>query len=70
MRIEKMTADFKLKQSRFKIRDSINHGNIIGKINVNCFFFALSDLFSKTIISFLTFETMKIVVTLSLIFVT
>lgn len=31
MRIEKITADFHLKKSRFRIRDVINHGNIIGK---------------------------------------
>lgn len=35
MRIEKITADFKLKGSRFRIRDVINHNNIIGKFHIN-----------------------------------
>lgn len=30
MRIDRMLVDFKLQKSRFKIRDVINHGNIIG----------------------------------------
>lgn len=30
MRIEKMLVDFKLQKSRFRVRDVINHGNIIG----------------------------------------
>ncbi|XP_050310040.1 circadian clock-controlled protein daywake-like [Anthonomus grandis grandis] len=31
MRVEKMLVDFKLKKSRFRIRDIINHSNIIGE---------------------------------------
>ncbi|GLV39173.1 uncharacterized protein CBL_06224 [Carabus blaptoides fortunei] len=31
MRIEKLAADFKLKTSRFKVRDVINTGNVIGE---------------------------------------
>lgn len=34
MRIERMVVDFKLQKSRFRIRDVINHGNIIGKFNL------------------------------------
>lgn len=30
MKIEKMLIDFKLKKSRFRIRDIQNHGNVIG----------------------------------------
>ncbi|KAK9686892.1 hemolymph juvenile hormone binding protein (JHBP) [Popillia japonica] len=31
MRIERLTVDFKLAKSRFRVRDIINHGNIIGE---------------------------------------
>lgn len=31
MRIDKLAVDFKLKTSRFKVRDVINTGNVIGK---------------------------------------
>lgn len=31
MRIEKMLVDFKLQKSRFRVRDVINHGNILGE---------------------------------------
>ncbi|XP_066159116.1 protein takeout-like [Euwallacea fornicatus] len=31
MKIDKMLVDFKLKKSRFRIRDIINHGNVIGE---------------------------------------
>lgn len=30
MKIDKMLVDFRLKKSRFRIRDIINHGNVIG----------------------------------------
>ncbi|CAH0558251.1 unnamed protein product [Brassicogethes aeneus] len=31
MRIDKMLVDFRLQKSRFRIRDIINHGNVIGE---------------------------------------
>jgi hypothetical protein len=31
MVIDKMLVDFKLQKSRFKVRDTVNHGNIIGE---------------------------------------
>lgn len=31
MKIDKMLVDFRLKKSRFRIRDVINHGNVIGE---------------------------------------
>ncbi|ENN72924.1 hypothetical protein D910_05518 [Dendroctonus ponderosae] len=31
MKIDKMLVDFRLKKSRFRIRDIINHGNVIGE---------------------------------------
>lgn len=31
MKIDQLDVDFKLKKSRFKIRDVINHSNLIGK---------------------------------------
>lgn len=37
MRIEKMLVDFRLQKSRFRVRDVINHGNIIGNLLHNIF---------------------------------
>ncbi|KRT86741.1 hemolymph juvenile hormone-binding protein, partial [Oryctes borbonicus] len=31
MRIERLNVDFKLAKSRFRVRDVVNHGNIIGE---------------------------------------
>lgn len=31
MSIERLLVDFKLKNSRFKVRDTVNHGSVIGK---------------------------------------
>lgn len=31
MAVDKLSADFKLKASRFKVRDTINHGSVIGE---------------------------------------
>jgi exoribonuclease R len=31
MKIEKLLIDFRLQKSRFRVRDNINHGNIIGE---------------------------------------
>lgn len=31
MAVERLLADFKLKSSRFKVRDTVNHGSIIGE---------------------------------------
>lgn len=33
MKIDKMLVDFRLKKSRFRIRDVINHGNVIGEFS-------------------------------------
>lgn len=33
MKVDKMLVDFKLHKSRFRVRDVINHGNIIGKVD-------------------------------------
>lgn len=33
MKIDKMFVDFRFNKSRFRIKDVINHGNVIGKIN-------------------------------------
>lgn len=32
MRVDQMAVDFRLKKSHFRIKDVINHANIIGKI--------------------------------------
>lgn len=34
MMIEKLLIDFKLQKSRFKVKDLVNHGNIIGRIKL------------------------------------
>lgn len=33
MKIDNLLVDFKLQKSKFKIRDQVNHANVIGKFN-------------------------------------
>jgi hypothetical protein len=39
MKIEKLLIDFRLQKSRFRVRDNINHGNIIGECYDTPFYF-------------------------------
>lgn len=32
MSADRMQVDFKLKSARFKVRDTVNHGSVIGKL--------------------------------------
>lgn len=34
MAVERLLADFKLKTSRFKVRDTVNHGSVIGESHI------------------------------------
>lgn len=34
MKVDQMAVDFRLKKSHFRIKDVINHANIIGKIRL------------------------------------
>lgn len=52
MKIEKLLIDFKLQKSRFRIRDVINHGNIIGKI-FKIFDFGIEYHYGNTPLPFL-----------------
>lgn len=45
MKIDKMYVDFQLKKSRFRVRDIINNGNIIGKPYKLCIHFNAQDFF-------------------------
>lgn len=40
MTADRMVVDFKLKSSRFKVRDTVNHGSVIGKLGTSyCTYF-------------------------------
>lgn len=49
MKVDKMLVDFRLKKSRFRIRDIFNQGNIIGKYYSTLFSVYLSYSFLQTV---------------------